>query len=186
MGAIGSQQLYEEFELDPTAIGYAVGNGYTFAQKQDEINLVRATIQVTRKSADSAIGPGEVSEAIPVQLIRDAIDPDEYKLNCEPTAGDDEVIIGQKESTRARIATFYGGSDGQSQFGFTDLSKAQILDLFTNASWPTTRGNLVALQTRDGSRAEQLFGSPDAPVSRQHMLDAEAWGQANGKPSLYE
>ena len=185
MAAIVPSELCLEFVNDPMTYGYQTGLGVSFSEKQDGINLVRATIQVTRKTADSEITAGEVSENIPVQLIRDSIDPDEYKLNCEPTTGDDAVAIGVKASTRDRITAFYGGSDGQSAFGFTILSKTQILDLFTNALWPTTRGNLIDLQTRDGSRAEELWGSPDAPVTRQDMLDAEAWGQANGQPSLY-
>ena len=186
MAAIEPQALYEEFFNDPNTLGYKIGNGVSFQDKQAMINEVLEAIQIQRVAADKDVGPGEVSEFIPIQLIRDAVDPDEYKLNCEPTAGDDQVIIGQKETTRARILTFYGGSDGQSSFAFTDLSKAQILDLFSNANWPSTRSNLIDLQFRDGSRAEQLFGNPDAPVSRQDMLDAEAWATANTQPTLYE
>ena len=186
MGAIDPQTLYQEFLNDPTAIGYGIGNGVSFNDKMAQINQIRETITVQRVASGIPPVAGEVQESLPVQLIRDTMDPDEYVLNCEPIAGEDAVIIGKRETTRDRILTFYGGSDGQSEFAFTVLSKAQILDLFTNANWPTTRANLVALQTRDGSRAEQLFGSPDAPVSRQNMLDAEAWGQANGQPTLYE
>lgn len=186
MAEITPQELYNEFANDPTAIGYQIGNGVSFNDKQSEINLVRAGISITRKSSDVVIGPGEVSETIPIQLIRDTIDPDEYTLNCSPQAGDSEVIIGQKEALRARILTFYGGSDGQSQFAFTDLSKAQILDLFSAAQWPLTRGSLVDLQTRDGSRAEALFGSPDAPVTRDDMLAAEQYAVDNTLTSLYE
>lgn len=116
MGAIAPQALYEEFRDDPSTIGYAIGNGYTFTEKQNEINLVRGTIQVTRKAQDTPIGPGEVSEPIPVQVIRDAIDFDEYKLNCDPAGGDTDIVIGQKASLRNRIGTFYGGSSGESNF----------------------------------------------------------------------
>ena len=186
MAAIGSQALYQEFQNDPEQLGYQIGNGVPFTQKQDMVNEVRDTITVQRVAAENPPDPGEVQEPIAVQLIRDAIDPDEYNFNCEPTSGDDAIVIGKKATIRDRVATFYGGSDGQSQFAFTVLSKGQILDLFTNTLWPTTRLNLIALQTRDGSRAEELFGSPDAPVSRQDMLDAEAWGQDNGQPTLYE
>lgn len=183
--AVDPQALYEEFATDPNTFGYKIGNGVSFEDKQNGINLVRDSIQIQRVSADKEPGPGEVQENVFIQMIRDCIDPDEYKLNCAPEAGDSEVTIGQKESLRARILTFYGGSDGQSLFAFTDLSKTQILDLFTNAQWPTTRANLVALQLRDGSRAEQLFGNPPAPVTRDDMKDAEAYATTNALPSLH-
>ena len=184
--AIDAQALYQEFQNDPTAIGYAIGNGVSFLDKQDQINGIRGTIQITRVATEDTPGPGEVQEGLAIQLIRDAIDSSEWDANCRPQSGDDQVVIGQKESTRARIITFYSGQDGNSLFGFTTLAKNQILALFTNANWPTTRGNLINLQTREGTRAEQLFGGPPAPVTRDDMLAAEAWGQANGQPTLYE
>ena len=186
MAAIGPQQLYEEFKNDPAGIGYAIGNGVPFNTKESMINEDRPAIQVQRVFEGKETGPGKVSETISVQPMRDSIDPDEYKSNCDPIAGDTEVAIGVKASTRDRIALLLGGSDGQSQLAFTQLLKTQILDLFPNNDWPTTRANLIDLQTRDGSRAEQLFGSPDAPVSRNDMLAAQQWGQDNGQPSLYE
>jgi len=167
MGAIDPQALNQEFVLDPTGRGWMT---QSFNAKQDGINEVRDEITVTRVAADSSVDPGEVAEGIPVQLLRDALDKGEW----DAQAGDQEII-----------QCLMGGSDGQSLFGFTTQSKAQILSIFTNANWPITRANLIALQTRDGSRAEQLFGSPDAPVSRDDMLAAEEWGQANGQPSLY-
>ena len=183
MGAIGPQQLYQEFQTDPSALGYA---GVPFNDKQTMINEVRDNIIIKLISVDAeVINPGEIKGTLAIQLIRDAIHPDEWESNCQPTNNEDPDTQ-LKESLRDKISVFWGGSDGQSQFSFTDNAISQILDTFKAATWPLTRAAILALRDQPGSRAAQLFGSPDAPVTRDDMLAAEQWGQDNGQPSLYE
>lgn len=54
-----------------------------------------------------------------------------------------------------------------------DASNPRIRAVFTTAFGPATatRANLVALQTRDGTRAEELFG-PDVFVTTSDVADA--------------
>lgn len=185
MAAITPQALYEEFANDPSALGYAIGQGVSFNDKQAAINLVRDTIIVKMISVDAAtVDAGEIKQTLPVQLLRDAIDTDEYESNCIPT-GNDDINTEKKAAVRDKLATFWGGSDGQSQFSFTDGAISQILDTFSGADWPLTRAAIIGLRDQEGSRATQLFGSPDAPVSRDDMLDAAQYGEDNGLPSLY-
>ena len=186
MAEITPQALYEEFANDPTALGYAIGNGVSFNDKQAQINLVRDTIIVQMISVDAeVVNPGQIKRTLAVQAIRDAIDTDEYELNCIPSSNTDNELE-KKAAIRQKIATFWSGSDGQSQFSFTDGAIAQILDTFPNATWPSTRANILGLRDQEGSRATQLFGSPDAPVSRADMYAAEDYATANSLPSLVE
>ena len=186
MAIITPQALYEEYASDPSGLGYAIGNGVSFNDKQAQINLVRDTIIVKLISVDAeTVDPGEIKQTLAVQLIRDAIDTDEYEANCIPSSNDD-VELEKKAAVRQKIATFWGGSDGQSQFSFTDGAIAQILDTFGAAQWPLTRANIIALRDVEGSRAAQLFGQPDAPVSRDDMYAAEDYATANALPSLVE
>ena len=176
--AIEPQSLYDYLMLDPDARGYP---SMSFEGKQDAINEVRNDVTVTRTTEDN-VGPGKVSEPIPVQIVRDAITPDEYAANCFASSGDTTEVIAEKAGLRDWISLIIGGSAGDSQLGFTELLKAQILATFSNADWPDTRANLIDAQTREGSDSEAQWG---LATQRSDMLDAEQYAIDNSLPSLY-
>jgi hypothetical protein len=181
-----AQALYEEFSVDPNSIGYKIGNGIPFQKKLDMINERRAEILVTRISTDVESGPGKIQEDLAVQEMRDAIVKKEWDANCSPATADTVVVQQQKAALRDWILMLFGGMDGSSNIRFTDKLKAQILGTFSNAKWPDTRANLIEIQKRSGSRAEQLFGSPIAPLSIEDMRSAQEYAETNELPSLYE
>ena len=127
--AVDLAALKTEITTDPTGIYGSVSPGHTQGFA-DAINQTRTTIQV-----DNFVSAFQIVEAVV---------PGEF-----PTAGADQfkrdmwrdiiVSVGELDSINANA---------------TNL-KAKVLTVFAAG---TTRTNLAALQTRDGSRAEELFG----------------------------
>jgi len=129
--AVDLAALKTEIQTDPTGIYGSVSPGHTqgFA---DAINERKVSIQM-----DNFVSAFQIVEAVV---------PGEY-----PSVGADQF---KRDMWRDIIVSVTGGERGTINANATNL-KAKVLTIFAVG---TTRTNLAALQTRDGSRAEQLFG----------------------------
>lgn len=142
--AIDYAALKTELNTDPTALGYAAprtaGDDVTLA---GIVNLLRATIQIRR--AD--ISASEIANAIDVA--------DYTALPGSPTAA-------QLSSERRFLAWITGIlTVGSVRLLNDDGTNAPAITNF-QAMFPAgsaTRTRLLALASRNGSRAEQLFGA---------------------------
>lgn len=104
-------------------------SGKTDQQIADLLNQVRATI-------DRDIG------VIPAWRLVGAINPDEW------------AALSNQEKQRLALFVSAGDIDTQSA-----NIRSALAAMFTAGASPLTRAAMAALQTRKGSRAEQLFGS---------------------------
>ena len=143
--AVDIQVLAAEISTDPTGLGYAGGD----PDIADTINFVRVTIQL-----DNFVTAFDIEEAVV---------PNDW-----PQAGADQF----KRDLWRDILLTVGEVGGPINANATNL-KAKVLLVFDPAT--ETRTALAALQTRDASRAEQLFG-PGTIVT--HKQVAQALGRA--------
>ena len=195
--SIAPEILYKEFEgtlspqQDPSGdgtqadvYGYRVGLGVSFTAKLELFNQVRDD-QETRPivvsiRVPSRQGAGVVSEPLAVQEIRQAIDADEWRQINE---AQDPTQAPSREFVDLKLAQFLLQGSNESLFAVTDEMQTLLLTVFDAQNWPATRDNMIEALTRYGSRAEQMDG---IQATLDDLRAAEAWGQANGKPTLYE
>ncbi len=194
---VDAQKLYEEFRDDPQDIGYKIGSGVSFNDKYlptgdrfapddtlKSINGFRTTITV---SVNVKPRPGVISTLqIPMQALRQVLNVSEYRANYDDTNGAKEIALFEHLTC-----------DGDSWLA-TDDSISQMRQILNKTRWgdeaqmtpedyaKSTRGRFENLLETNGTRAEQLWGGPPAPVTRQHMLKAQDYAQKNSLPSLYE
>lgn len=184
--AIDAQELwtYVNDQTDPSNPGGSQPDrnywNLTWNLRLEEINEVRTDVTVQRTTPEK-VEAGKVSEGLPIQILRDTVVPSEYDTNLKPQIGEQQDTIAQKQHERDEIAFILQGTGNLSSqgatalFGFTDESKAQILSMFPNTTWPLTRANLIALQTRDGTDAEANWG---LAVTNGDMLAAEEYAKS--------
>ncbi len=186
-----AQKLYEEFRDDPENIGYKIGSGVSFNDKYiptgtrsapddtlKSINGFRTTITV---EVNVKPRPGVISTLqIPMQSVRQVFNVAEYRANLDDANGQKEIRLFESLTC-----------DGDFWLA-TDDSIKQMRQVLNTTRWgeanesTTTRGRFEALLDTNGSRAEQLWGGPPAPVTRAHMLAAQEYADKNTLPSLYE
>jgi len=154
-------ELYAELKQDPSGLYVGIASEVEYSMA---INSVRSSIEVTRTSRDIGYSAGRVVDVLPRQVLVDAFDEDE--VSSQPTEVRDTFL-------------FIFAAD---QFEFTGGLKAQILGLTGSGNMLNTRDKLISLQTREGSRAEQLQG---VSVSGNEMLAANNWAVKNGQPRLW-
>lgn len=129
------QQLKTELTTDPTGIGYAALQAQGLGAVATAINLPRASIQVKR--AD--ISPSEVFHALDLtDLVTNPGATTNSYLECLLTA-----------PYPLRL---------QNDDGTDTPVKANVVSILKSGA-SGTKTRLLALQTRDGSRAEQLWGT---------------------------
>jgi hypothetical protein len=142
----------------------------------DSTNPTHLTELSTELSTDpSSLGyagkqPGEVRDII--NLTRDTIDIDREHV---PASELQSAVIGSEFvslsniTQRGWLAIVGLGSDPGVPVGNTNI-RGQIAAIW--GAGTTTRSNLVALQTKKGSRAEQLWGERSF-VTHQAIIAAE-------------
>jgi len=130
--AINYPQLKTEITTDPQALGYA---GKSDSECADILNLIRATIIIRRDN----IMPFEVLEAV-----------DNRDFDTLITAAQ----IGLLQALAGQRALRIINDDGTDTRTLGNLRR-----MFQNPGPQGTRARLVDMANRDGSRAEQLFGT---------------------------
>ncbi len=123
-------ELNTELTTDPQTLAYTPSDGDDAADA-GIINLPRVSIQ-----RDNFVRAFDISEAV---------DPADW-----PTVNSDQF-----KRDLWRDVLLSAGSQGLINANANNI-KAKVLVVFAAAS--ATRANLLALQTRDGSRAEMLWG----------------------------
>jgi hypothetical protein len=144
MMPVDQTELRDELTLDPASIGYA---GMSNSQKEDAINLERDTIDVDRTSVST------------VELQSAVVGTEYVALTIsEQNAWNAILIVGS-------------GAEGSGIPLDNAAIRAQVAAIWDGGT--TTRGNLQALQTTKGSRAEQLWGE-GTRVTRHEIAEALA------------
>lgn len=134
-------QLKVELDADPKTLGYAGTSAPECADLLNEVGLLGDTIGNT---------------SVPVYKVRDEILANEF---TNVSAGKRDLIL-----------MLLG--DGDLELDITNSKLvAQFMDTFTVATAPNTRAALIALATRDCSRAEFLFGA-DVVVNMFDVAEA--------------
>lgn len=139
--AIDYAALKSELQTDPNAYGYAATNGNDVA-KADLLNLARAAITIRRSD-------------VPAKDLWEAIDVGDYTaLQANPTAT--QLSLERRYLAWMTGLPTFGTVRILNDDGSNGPVAANLLAMFPAGS--TTRARIVALASRNGSRAEQLFG----------------------------
>lgn len=150
--------LKSELTLDPAAIGYNTNNDVTnqnWLALKNKINAIKQTIDVPRTD----VAPSEILEAID---IRDLAYPNTTTL----PAASQPLANGWWESISSQSGQIRMQKDDGS-----DTTVLKNLKLLLVATGQGSQARVIALSTRKGSRAEQLFGTGFA-VAESQVADA--------------
>lgn len=133
-------ELSNELDNDPVSLGYAALGDW----RTDDATLWAEVLN------DGTLGRTVDRGVIPAHEIVESIEPTEW-------AG---LSAGERERIQFIVSA-----------GEVDVRVQNIRTAFATAFSPgtTTRAELVELQTRPGSRAEELWGEP---VSARHVGEA--------------
>ena len=136
--------LKTELTTDPNTYGYSQWVTVGSCWKlADLLNKTRAAIRISQKT-------------ISVEDFKEAINPTEFAA-LTAVKRDQLIFMAQGGTVKIKGAG----------------SRAMLDDIFPSATALVTNTALTALRTRDGSRAEQLFGD-DVTVSADDVAKALA------------
>lgn len=194
------EQLYRECEGDPIlapdseaeTYGYKAGGGTDMRMKLDIFNARQDSGSVRPITVSirppSKTGPGVVSGAIPIQLLKTATDLDElHWLKQLMPNGDNQNQNTQLMLDKwnyVELVILAGPISAENDLQFTDELQSLVLEAVPQSTMPKTRANLISVTDRDGSRSEEMQGFQ---ATLQDFQDAEEWMKINDptKPSLY-
>lgn len=194
---IDPEALYNEFRDDPNRIGYQIGQGVSFNDKYlptgsrqtpddslKSINGYRSDIEV---QVNVRSRPGITNQVeYPLYVMRAIVDEAEFRSHWTKLANGAGNIQYDREHQDIQLYMYLTQGPPNDVFAVTDELISRIRKIFDEQGWPDTRASFEALLKVNGSRAEQLFGSPPGPVGREDMLAAEEYAEKNALPSLRE